>query len=384
MSRLLTWTEIGMMTDTTCSRFAKYTLAELRENFSWTLDNFINDVDEHGFTRLFYAIRSERLETVNFLLANGADVRGKSIALVWLMKNFADTPPRVLNIPDSIAIFDSLLSAGADPLDHTHHEINLLCASVGTLFFARCLDLCRVQAYHSTVEKNPIPHTQRFITKYQDISPLGWAFIRNDFKAIIALKRLGIDENWANSVNPLTPGCVLVEKIMSSQFPYFLWCDVYEVSQFGLIMKLDDRQLIDITTDGALVIGYLAGCIISTGELRLLEENRSQNWHMGPGTMALLDHLSRLQSDNPLATLERGLIHKWSLYIIFRFSFHVCIALQNLQLPALLTMTILQALLDYKWPNIAEYHYDLVVTSVKHFHDEPTQPCKRRLLSLKN
>lgn len=86
-----------------------------------------------------------------------------------------------------------------------------------------------------------------------------------------------------------------------------------------------------------------------------------------------------LDSPQPLATAERPHLHKWSLYILLRFAFDACVGFAALDLPALLTETILRALIDHTWPNIADYHYNLFAVAVKHFRDPADHPAKRRL-----
>lgn len=353
------------------AKFGEYSLAELHTLFGQRILHGIHERDNYSHDALHYAIENQRVDNVEFLVANGAYVNNERLKHVTRLFHFSrfQNAERRARCEE---IFEILLAAGANPLAHYPGEPSLLTAAVGTPLFQRCLQLCNSVA----LERDD----------YGDTA-LTWAFIMSDLDAVIALKDLG-DRTLCKSP-AAAHNCpeLAVEKIDSGATADCVW--LWDV---------------DLGPPGTLVVLFLAGVDLRANQLRLLFNDAAEELQRSVGDqyvthpgyrnrriwrcdlkrlhrsfqvqLELVDYLS---SENPLATPARAAIEDWSFHILERIAANACIALQNLRLPALITTMILQSMLE-EWPRIADYHFDLLVTTVKHFHDDEWHVAKQRRL----
>lgn len=322
--------------------------AELRLLYGSALDEFDVYSDLNNFSlrdALQYAVSAWQHESVVFLLARGAFAESRLLFLLirTLSRGYNGAGETAIQL-----IFDTLVANGADPLQLCQlTDPSLLELSVGTLLFTRCVSLCQAQINHVSLTG----------------TALSRAFILRDMRAIRVLKKLGAT----------TP------RGLSGVFPVF--ARDYK-PQFVVELVDSDVQLVCYTyigyehtieyLDDTFTVLYVAGQDLDLSTARSLPERfkesfsepidsndyRLRNYYrlqILHRYTAIVTCVENLCSACPLATAEGPRIRQWSLYILRRFALDACIGLASLCLPALITTTILQALLDTKWPNIIHH-----------------------------
>lgn len=309
-------------------------------------------IDVHDFSKnerfnhqaLRVAIASPHLDVVMFLLERRISLEYNPLVFAMQFGN--------RGIVD--LVFDALLSAGADPFER-YNDRTLLHYSVGTQFFERCLKL-----YKDRVNELGAP------------SILARAFQQKKVGYIQALKKVGavihrndIVSGWHNVV--MTMPEILIESIDSGLFYHVSWADV---GMGGKSVHVEMMPILYLSNFSDSLPQILSQAIVffqSERKAVFIEELKP-----------FRRQLENLCSGSPLLTEERIHIRKSSLYILWRFTSEVCIALAGLHLPALITMTILEEMIGETWPNISAYDYDSFVVKVKHFNEACDHPTKRR------
>lgn len=348
------------------SSFGSHTLDMLKERFGELLRNFVNLRDELGKTPLYYATMGLFPENAEFLLANAASVSGSSQELQSLLAFVNETKQKFHpKFPAWVSVFEKIVAAGADLNDPM-----LIYYSIGTPFFPRCLVICRR-------DHRKYAHGQTLL----DI-----ALEKKDLDASMVFRRCGFEcergVHWDEDPSNL------VERIACGQL--FVWSTRHlyahqskPLIDWLAIMYLADSNFLKIRLErerkAVLAAKHLFDAhphLYFYSDLDVYVDRKAHT-QLERTITTNEEYVRNFHSANPFATLARPHICQWSLYILRRFALDACIGLAHLRLPALITTTILQALLDEKWPNITEYHYDQLVVAVKHFRDAPSHPTKR-------
>lgn len=325
---------------------------------------FLERMEYYGAQALRNAIAAYFVVNVRFLLERGA-LQYMKDSLILVADCFHARPrSRNSDVEDAtlVVIFKMLLAAGADPLDESSGQ-RLLHASIGTPFFNLCLPLCKSQVTRDE-------HGQLALLL---------AFGREDVDTVVALKRLGAPRDCYPRTSMHDAPKLLVEKLDCSGMQHgSIGHAYYNYPDSLAIFYLAGRLRLSAKVRLPCPSAQLAFCIDDV-YYAPPSDGYSCNFLSPEHHYATVSIVQNLTSRQPLATTERPRLHKWSLYILLRFAFDACIGLAPLDLPALLTETILRALIDRTWPNIADYHYNLLVVAVKHFRDAADHPAKRRL-----
>lgn len=350
--------------------FADKTLEELQQRYGASLAYLAKKRDDCGTSALFYALMNVSPDSAEFLLANGADVVGSVDELRNIVRHFPRTKDALdPKVQPWIAIFEKLIAAGANP-----HDDLMLWYSIGTPLFMRCIKLHSPTKHHRTQR-----HTM-----------LDQALACTDLDAITELRRLGIPcSSRKMSLIRCNPRN-MVERINCGQvFGAELWRltggEKEAHDAFVLLYLSGDAtvtQRVKEFCSGVVVERHhfypdVYGIVCDDhlffyGEAEFVEQTKLFE--------AAIEFATALYSSNPLATPARPLINRWSLYLLARFALDACTGLATLDLPALLTATILRALLDERWLNIDYYHYYQFACAVKHFRNPPRQAKKKNRL----
>lgn len=326
-------------------------LNQLKSQYGDSLIKFDRNPDPHtNKDALHYAIESGHLENILFLLDQNADVlRTTQDMLPPLIFFVASCCHPISRRPqqkfdEHQNVFEKMLQAGANPFQKTKFGLRLLTASVNTILFDRCLEIYKAG---DPIELQEALNQSLWIA-FRDAHP----------DTIIRLKKLGaVDETIRGKVFSFEPK-IFIEMIDAIKEP--------------LTLKLEDMQLNLQPPPGGLVVFYLAGHDMKldcSGCVSCLMRPECQCSDLNSFWEKNESQIESLCSPNPLTTNQKGLIQYWSFYILDRFVFEQCVALQAFDLPVLVMIEIVKEMLENKWPNIDDYHYNKFLVNIKHFND---------------